>query len=335
MANNNKKQKSSFQTVKDVIWLFIFAGGLLAFWNVSGGVDGIIDKVDYHTKAVDSSYKKCSKTSNWIECFTNSKPNTSNNNTSTTISSSTDSSLNNESSEPSSEELSSEEPSSKPKEENGNNTISTTTNYIKDTIKNGKNKKDSSEKEELINKLNNLNVVSSYNKVPYIRTEWKHWDMVEGSNCWSIREEALYQQAEPKSIVLLDKNHKETKNKAKACSIKSGVWKDPYTNQVIKDPTKTDLDHTSPLAATARAGGQDWSKEQKERFANDLDHLVVTSPRANRQKGDKTPSEWLPEKKSSWCNYSKIYINILSKYNLNITQKDKDVLNKNISSCRF
>lgn len=330
MANNNKKQKSLFQTVKDVIWLFIFAGALLAFWNVSGGVDEIIDKVAYYTKSADSSYKRCSKTSNWIECFTNSKSNTSNNTTSTTSSSPSDTSVNNESSEPSSEE-----PSSKPKEENGNNTISTTTNYIKDTIKNGKKKKDSSEKEELINKLDNLNVVSSYNKVPYIRTEWKHWSMVEGSNCWSIREEALYQQAEPKSVVLLDKNHKETKNKAKACSIKSGVWKDPYTNQVIKDPTKTDLDHTSPLAATARAGGQDWSKEQKERFANDLDHLVVTSPRANRQKGDKTPSEWLPEKKSSWCNYSKIYINILSKYNLNITQKDKDVLNKNISSCRF
>lgn len=333
MANNNKKQKSLFQTVKDVIWLFIFAGALLAFWNVSGGVDGIIDKVAYHTKSADSSYKRCSKTSNWIECFTNSKSdssNTSNNNNTSTTSntSSTDTS-------DSSENKESSETTSEPKGKDNNNTISSTSNFIKDTLKNGKKKKDSSEKEELINKLNNLNVVSSYNKVPYIRTEWKHWNMIEGSNCWSIREEALYQQAEPKSVVLLDKNHKETKNKAKACSIKSGVWKDPYTNQVIKDPTKTDLDHTSPLAATARAGGQDWSKEQKERFANDLDHLVVTSPRANRQKGDKTPSEWLPEKKSSWCNYSKIYINILSKYNLNITQKDKDVLNKNISSCRF
>lgn len=195
MANNNKKQKSLFQTVKDVIWLFIFAGALLAFWNVSGGVDGIIDKVAYHTKSADSSYKRCSKTSNWIECFTNSKSdsnNTSNNNNTSTTSntSSTDTSDSSENNETS-------ETTSEPKEKD-NNTISSTSNFIKDTLKNGKKKKDSSEKEELINKLNNLNVVSSYNKVPYIRTEWKHWDNVEGSNCWSIREEALYQQAEPK-----------------------------------------------------------------------------------------------------------------------------------------
>lgn len=190
-------------------------------------------------------------------------------------------------------------------------------------------------KTDLTNKLNSLNVVSEYKKVPYKRTEWKHWININGSSCWTIREEALFNQAEKNSIVLLDKDNKETKDKNNACSIKSGKWKDPYTNEIISNPSKTDVDHTSALSATAKAGGQSWDKAKKEAFANDLDHLIVTSQKANRQKGDKTPSEWLPENQKSWCMYAKIYINILHKYNLNVSQKDKDTLMNIINTCKF
>lgn len=190
-------------------------------------------------------------------------------------------------------------------------------------------------KTDLTNKLNSLNVVPEYKKVPYKRTEWNHWININGSNCWTIREEALFDQAEKNSIVLLDKDNKETKDKNNACSIKSGKWKDPYTNEIISNPSKTDVDHTSALSATARAGGQSWDKAKKEAFANDLDHLIVTSQKANRQKGDKTPSEWLPENQKSWCMYAKIYINILHKYNLNVSQKDKDTLMNIINTCKF
>lgn len=190
-------------------------------------------------------------------------------------------------------------------------------------------------KTDLTNKLNSLNVVPEYKKVPYKRTEWNHWININGSSCWTIREEALFVQAEKNSIVLLDKDNKETKDKNDACSIKSGKWKDPYTNEIISNPSKTDVDHTSALSATARAGGQSWDKAKKEAFANDLDHLIVTSQKANRQKGDKTPSEWLPENKKSWCMYAKIYINILHKYNLNVSQKDKDTLMNIINTCKF
>lgn len=190
-------------------------------------------------------------------------------------------------------------------------------------------------KTDLTNKLNSLNVVSEYKKVPYKRTEWKHWININGSSCWTIREEALFNQAEKNSIVLLDKDNKETKDKNIACSIKSGKWKDPYTNEIISNPSKTDVDHTSALSATAKAGGQSWDKAKKEAFANDLDHLIVTSQKANRQKGDKTPSEWLPENQKSWCMYAKIYINILHKYNLNVSQKDKDTLMNIINTCKF
>lgn len=188
-------------------------------------------------------------------------------------------------------------------------------------------------KDDAINKLNSLTVVSEYAQVSYKRTEWKHWSNYEGSSCWNIREEALYRQAVPGTVILLDKNKKETTDKNSACSIKSGEWKDPYSDTTITDPTKTDLDHTSALAATARAGGQSWDSATKEKFANDLDHLVVTTQKQNRTKSDKTPSEWLPEKQEAHCDYAKVYVNILNKYGLQVTQADKDVLANALGTC--
>lgn len=288
---NNMKKGNFFSDLKSLIWLFIVAGGILAYFNLSGGnLEHILDKAKNGSIRLDKTYQNCFK-EGFPGCLGKSNiPNSSSNDNS-----------------------------------NNKHSSDSKNDYSSNT----------SQKDELLQKLNNLNVVESYNKVNYKRTEWKHWINYENSSCWNVREEALYRQAVPNTIILLDSSGEETKEKEKACSIKSGEWKDPYTNEVIKDPTKTDLDHTSPLAATARAGGQDWDNKKKEEFANDLDHLVVTSQKANRQKGDKTPSDWMPENKDSWCTYSKIYINILSKYNLNITQKDKDVLEKTISSCQF
>lgn len=185
-------------------------------------------------------------------------------------------------------------------------------------------------KEDSLNELNSIPIVNSYDKVKYKRTEWKHW-IAQDKPCWSTREEVLDRQAEKGSIVYLDKNDSETKDKLKACSIKSGKWKDPYSNEIVTGPTKLDIDHTGALSWTAKAGGQNWTKQNKQDYANDFDHLVVTTAKENRTKGDKGPSEWLP--KESKCEYSKIYTHIVKKYNLNLTQNDKAALENAINSC--
>ena len=131
-------------------------------------------------------------------------------------------------------------------------------------------------KADALNELNSIPIVASYNKAKYKRTEWKHWISYE-TPCWSTREEVLDRQAEKGSVTYLDKDDKETKDKSKACSIKSGVWIDPYSKETIKDPTKLDIDHTGALSWTAKAGGQDWDKTTKQNYANDFDHLVATT----------------------------------------------------------
>lgn len=187
-------------------------------------------------------------------------------------------------------------------------------------------------KADALNELNSIPIVASYNKAKYKRTEWKHWISYE-TPCWTTREEVLDRQAEKGSITYLDKDDKETKDKSKACSIKSGVWIDPYSKEKVEDPTNLDIDHTGALSWTAKAGGQEWDKQKKQDYANDFDHLVATTAKENRTKGDKGPSEWMPE--SSKCEYAKVYTHIVKKYKLNLNKADKDTLEKTLNSCAF
>lgn len=215
-----------------------------------------------------------------------------------------------------------------------NNSQSSTNNSQNSNSESGINNLASTKmsKADALNELNSIPIVASYNKAKYKRTEWKHWISYE-TPCWTTREEVLDRQAEKGSVTYLDKDDKETKDKSKACSIKSGVWIDPYSKETIKDPTKLDIDHTGALSWTAKAGGQDWDKTTKQNYANDFDHLVATTAKENRTKGDKGPSEWMPE--SSKCEYAKVYTHIVKKYKLNLNKADKDTLEKALNSCAF
>ena len=181
--------------------------------------------------------------------------------------------------------------------------------------------------------LESIQTVDKYDDVKYNRKDWKHWSAQNGNTCWNTREQALYNQG--KDVVLLDKNKKETTDINKACYIKSGVWVDPYSGETFTKPGDLDVDHTVPLNAAAKMGAQSWSPEQKEIFANDLQYvLVVTSAKQNRAKGAKTPSEWMPEKQEAHCDYAKIYLEIVNKYKMNLTQADKDALAKALKTCK-
>ena len=215
-----------------------------------------------------------------------------------------------------------------------NNSQSSTNNSQNSNSESGINNLASAKmsKADALNELNSIPIVASYNKAKYKRTEWKHWMSYE-TPCWTTREEVLDRQAEKGSITYLDKDEKETKDKSKACSIKSGVWIDPYSKEKVEDPTKLDIDHTGALSWTAKAGGQEWDKQKKQDYANDFDHLVATTAKENRTKGDKGPSEWMPE--SSKCEYAKVYTHIVKKYKLNLNKADKDTLEKALNSCAF
>lgn len=358
MKNNGFRR-----TVGSIVWLLILGGAILAFFQVKQmGVEGLWDWAKVNSVKFKESIQDC------VENFPNCKVDLPQAQTSTsdegdgtllgkpklndkplevgdkkpklidTDSNKVDANQDSKTDEKTSQNPEPIQNEDLPKKETGLSVNSTD----KEELNNIKTKIPSLEKFESTS-LSYKNAKAMLNRIPsltetdtprYKRTEWKHWDNVDDSTCWTVREESLYQQAEAGSLVLLDIHKNETSDKSQACSIKQGKWLDPYSDAVITNPTQVDLDHTVPLAAAFRAGGYKWATKGKETFANDASHLVVTSRKQNRTKGDKTPSQWMPENIKAHCDYSKIYISTMYKYELGISNEDRVALDKGLATCQ-
>lgn len=182
----------------------------------------------------------------------------------------------------------------------------------------------------------------------YSRIEWKHWISINDS-CWNSREEILFRDAVPGSVMLLNKQMEKTTEIGDACAIgfleekdgkrrinteNSGEWIDPYSKDIITSSSDVDIDHVVPLSYAHKNGGQAWTAELKEKFANDPDNLLATSAKENRSKGDKGPAKYMP-KTPYKCQYAKTFTSVIYKYGLKLTESDKKSLEKAIRTCQY
>ena len=122
------------------------------------------------------------------------------------------------------------------------------------------------------------------------------------------------------------------------CKVKSGTMFDYYTGTLVKynrlvNGGGIDIDHVVAKGNAWVSGGYAWNNEQWKTYINDEDVLMATSAKANRSKGDKDASNWLPSNEKFWCKYVIKQVQIKDKYNLNISADEKstieNVLNTN------
>ena len=106
------------------------------------------------------------------------------------------------------------------------------------------------------------------------------------------------------------------------CNLSSPL--DPYTGQPLPQQRRQKhIDHLFPLAAAWDLGAAQWPQRKRTSFANDIErNLVVVSGDVNIDKGDSTPSEWLPPWKGSQCWYAARYLTVAIYYQLAITEAD-------------
>lgn len=164
-----------------------------------------------------------------------------------------------------------------------------------------------------VDKLRKLTVKDPAS-VDYSRKEWRHWS---GGRCSNTREK------------LLVKHGKNVRKDPSGCVVVSGGWYDNYSTETITDPKKIDIDHIVSLQYAAQHGGDAWSKEKKEQFANDVANLEVVSSKEDRSKGEDGPSKWMvPHNKQYRCEYSKKFVNVAYSYGLSVSEKDYNALEK-------
>jgi hypothetical protein len=157
---------------------------------------------------------------------------------------------------------------------------------------------------------------------PYDRADWGGWIDADGDG-QDTRQEVLIDE----SLIPVATNRNGTR-------VLSGKWHDPYTGLTIRDPRRLDIDHRIPLAIAHISGGWAWDSARKESYANDLSdpgHLVAVSAGANRQKGARDPSAWLPP--VNVCAYVFAWIRVKSRWALSYDDAEAQALVREIAAC--
>ena len=154
----------------------------------------------------------------------------------------------------------------------------------------------------------------------YDRSLYGGWIDADG-DCQDTRQEVLIEE----NIGLLEF---ETSNN---CRVISGKWFDVYYGDTILDPSGLDIDHVIPLAEAHKSGGWKWDDQKKKDFANylkDSIHLIAVSASANRSKGARDPSEWLPSNTKYVKTYAENWVNLKIEWGLSANESEILALKK-------
>ncbi|GFG64150.1 hypothetical protein MKUB_16400 [Mycobacterium kubicae] len=136
---------------------------------------------------------------------------------------------------------------------------------------------------------------------------------------------------------LVDKTFVVTKRCPNA--VATGTLHDPYTNTVIafqrgaKVGEAVQIDHIVPLAYAWDMGAYGWPDPVRLRFANDPANLLAVQGRANQDKGDAPPAQWMPPNTAFACQYAMQFLAVLRGYSLPVDQASTVVLRQAADTC--
>ena len=117
------------------------------------------------------------------------------------------------------------------------------------------------------------------------------------------------------------------------CVVRSGMWLDEYTSDEFKIANKMDIDHIIPRLYAHSHGGDAWPAQKKTQFSNDPINLVLTGRKETRKKNQKGPARYLPREEFI-CEYVALWKIIAERYNLDMHQRDKNIISKRLTTCQ-
>lgn len=119
----------------------------------------------------------------------------------------------------------------------------------------------------------------------------------------------------------------------RGCVILSGTLpREPYTGKTNVAWTKANapalqVDHVFALSLAWDLGADQWAAAKRINFANDQAlNLDLVDGKANKSKGDKPPSVWMPSSRGYACTYASKFAVVAAKYDLPLPEADVDSL---------
>lgn len=181
-----------------------------------------------------------------------------------------------------------------------------------------------------------LPVVELDTKTKYKRVEQfgEAWKDVNGNGC-DTRNDIL--KRDLRDVTTAGRNN---------CRVTSGVFDDPYTGKTIhfkygKDTSsEVQIDHVVALHDAWMTGAQKLTQQEREALANDPDNLLAVDGPENQRKGDGLclnksgcTGMYLPPNEKYHCEYAAKFTEVKSKYNLGLTEGQKETLVPLLEQC--
>lgn len=122
-------------------------------------------------------------------------------------------------------------------------------------------------------------------------------------------------------------------------AVASGTLRDPYTNGTLtfqrgeQVGASVQIDHIVPLAFAWDMGARDWPDALRKRFANDPANLLAVAGKANQDKGDLPPGEWMPPNRAFWCQYVIQFAAVARGYRLALDEASAREIRNAAASC--
>lgn len=160
---------------------------------------------------------------------------------------------------------------------------------------------------------------------PYSRKkQFGSWVKQKNKNtCYNVRAQ-----------VLIRDSHKPVIFKENNCTVKEGLWIDPYSTKTVTDAQEIQIDHMVPLKEAYISGAYAWDQQTRCMFGNYLGypfHLLSVYGEENNQKSDKGPQEYLPPNEKYTCTYLKNWLFIKALWNLNLSPDEENQIKNLIS----
>lgn len=171
--------------------------------------------------------------------------------------------------------------------------------------------------------LEKLEVKGRAPKTGYSREQfYDGWPLVDGC---SLRQKILKRDF-GESAVLSE------------CNVISGEFDEPYTGVHMKfvsreEISKIQIDHVVALSDAWQKGAQYKDYEIRNKIATDPLNLLAVDGPANNQKSDGDAATWLPSNKKFRCQYVARQVSVKYKYDLWVTQAEKEAISKVLYTC--
>jgi Protein of unknown function (DUF1524)/Excalibur calcium-binding domain len=123
------------------------------------------------------------------------------------------------------------------------------------------------------------------------------------------------------------------------CVVLTGTLSGPYSGGTIafvRGQTTSDdvhIDHVVAVSDAWQKGAQGWDGGRRISFYNDPLNLLAVDGPLNMQKGDGDAATWLPPNKRYRCAYVARQVAVKVKYDLWVTQAERNAMATVLSSC--